>query len=499
MQGGLVADVASRPVTPALAGVAYIFGFLVIALSGAMLVPTFLAAYEGERSVAAAFALTALGGAFVGGSLVFAMQGSERQMRVFDAIALVTFAWLVLPLLAAIPPASAGAASGLIDAYFEAMSALTTTGATVLADLDHAPKAVLIWRALLAWLGGYATVVMAATVLSGFGTAGEAVHRPLLPISAEAAKLVRVGHALRDFLAIYATVTVFAFVLLRIDGASTLTALCQALSTIATAGLSFGAQADIGRAGPFSSGVLAFLMVFGATSFVTHWAAWRGRPRAYWSDVELRLLGLMFVAASCVFLLAYLTAAARAPFGREWGALLFDAVSMVTTTGLWHGTTPLASGLILGAIAFPLIGGASLSTAGGVKLIRFALLVQQGRGEIRRLTHPRGVIRLRYKGLPLSAELLIGAWALFAAYFALLAFGTLALCAFGLGLMPALTAATAALSNTGPLYLLLPEGAATGYGALPSAAKILLAVIMAAGRLEVLALLSLLSAAFWRR
>ncbi len=494
-----MAEVTSRTVTPALASLTYLLGFLVIVLAGAMLVPTFVAAHEGAKSVAAGFALTSLGGAFVGGSLVFAMQGAERQTRMPDVIALVTLAWLLLPFFAAIPLLAAGAAGSVTDAYFEAMSAFTTTGATVLADLDHLPQAILVWRALLAWLGGYASVVMAATLLSGFGTAGEAVHRPLLPIGGEGAKLARLAHTLRDFLAIYVTVTLFGFVLLRIDGMPTLAALCSSLSTIATAGLSHGAQAVTGEAGPLSDAVLAFLMVFGATSFLVHWAVWRGHLRAYLEDIELRLLLLMLVLAFSIFLLARFTVEGKTPGGHQWAALLFDAVSIVTTTGLWRGTMPLASGLVLGVIAFALIGGASMSTAGGMKLIRFALLVQQLRGEVRRLTHPRSVVRMRYKGQPLDPSLLIGVWALFAAYFALLAFTTLALSGFGLGLIPALAMATSALSNTGPLYLLLPEGAAAGYAPLPDAAKLLLAVIMAAGRLEVLALLSFMSAAYWRR
>lgn len=494
-----MANAASGTVTPAFAGVAYILGFLVIVLAGAMLVPTFVAAQEGARSVAAAFALTSLGGAFVGGSFVFAMQGAERQTRMAEIIALVTLAWLLLPIFAAIPLVAAGAASTFADGYFEAMSAFTTTGATVLRDLDEAPRAILVWRALLAWLGGYGTVVMAAALLSGFGTAGNAVHRPHLPIGAEGQGLARLTHALRDFLAIYVTVTAIGFVLLQIDGMPMLAAFCSSLSTIATAGLSHGAQATTGTAGPLSDVVLALLMVFGATSFLVHWAAWRGRPRAYANDGEIRLLAFMFLLAFAVFLIARFTVEGKTPGGREWAALLFDAVSMVTTTGLWRGATPIASGLVLGAIVFALIGGASVSTAGGIKLIRFALLVQQMRGEVRRLTHPRGVVRMRYQGRSLDPNLLIGVWALFAAYFALLAFATLALSAFDLSLMAALAAATSALSNTGPLYLLLPEGSAAGYAPLPQTAKVLLAVIMAAGRLEVLAFLSLITAAYWRR
>jgi trk system potassium uptake protein TrkH len=494
-----VAEVASRTVAPALASVTYALGFLVIVLAGAMLVPTFVAVQEGASSVAAGFALTSLGGAFVGGSFVFAMQGAERQTRMSDVIALVTLAWLALPIFAAIPLLVAGAAESVTDAYFEAMSAFTTTGATVIGDLDHVPRAILVWRALLAWLGGYGTVVMAATCLPGFSIAGETAQWPVLPISGERTKVARLTQALRGFLAIYVTVTLSGFVLLRVDGMPTLAAVCLSLSTIATAGLSFGAQAATSGAGWFSDAVLAFLMIFGATSFLVHWTAWRGRWRAYWEDIELRLLALMLLVASSIFFLARFMVGGKTMGWQEWAALSFDAVSTVTTTGLWRGATPHAPAFVLGAIAFALIGGASISTAGGIKLIRFALLIQQWRGELRRLTHPRSVIRIRYKGQTLDPGLLTGVWALFATYFVLLAFTTLALSGFGLNLMPAVTAATSALTNTGPLYLLLPEGAAAGYAPLPDAAKLLLAVVMAAGRLEVLALVSFVSAACWRR
>jgi trk system potassium uptake protein TrkH len=498
-RGATVAQATTRAVTPAIAGITHILGFFLIVLAGAMLVPTFVATHEGAKSVAAAFALTSLGGAFVGGGFVFAMQGVPRQARAADMIVLAAFAWLLLPCLAAIPFLAAGATQSFIDAYFEAMSAFTTTGATVIPDLGSVPKAVLVWRALLAWLGGYATVVMAVTLLSGIGTAGDTAQRSHLPIGVEGPQLARLAHALRDFLAIYSVVTVLGFFLLWLDGMPTFLALCTALSTIATAGLVHGAPDSVDAASLFGEIVLILLMLFGATSFLTHWAAWRGRFRAYAGDIELRLLVVMFLLAFVVFLLGHIAEGGRAPQGRAWIGYLFDAASMVTTTGLWQGTAPLNPGLALAAMAFALIGGASMSTAGGIKLIRLALLVQQGRGEMRRLSHPRGVVRLRYKGRPLDAELLIGVWALFASYFALLAVATLVLCAFGSSLVPALAAAIAALSNTGPLYPLLPESAGAGYAALAPLAKLFLAVIMAAGRLEVLALLSLLSAAYWRR
>lgn len=494
-----MAQATTHAITPAIASVAHILGFFLIVLAGAMLVPTFVAAHEGAKSVAAAFALTSLGGAFVGGGFVFAMQGVPRQARAADLIVMAVLAWLLLPCFAAIPFLATGATQGFIDAYFEATSAFTTTGATVLADLGAVPKAIFIWRAVLAWLGGYATVIMAVTLLSGFGTAGNTAQHSHLPIGMEGPQLARLAHALRDLLAIYAVVTVFGFFLLWLDGMPTFLALCTALSTVATAGLTHGAPESAGAQTVFGDVVLIALMLFGATSFLTHWSAWRGRFRAYGADIELRLLALMVLSAFVVFLLGHVAAGAQALQGRVWMAYLFDAASMVTTTGLWQGTAPLSPHLALGAMAFALIGGASMSTAGGMKLIRLALLVQQGRGEMRRLSHPRGVIRLRYKGRSLDAELLIGVWALFASYFALLAAATLALCAFGLSLVPAMAASIAALSNTGPLYLLLPESIGFGYGALAPAAKLFLAVIMAAGRLEVLALLSLFSAAYWRR
>lgn len=178
---------------------------------------------------------------------------------------------------------------------------------------------------------------------------------------------------------------------------------------------------------------------------------------------------------------------------------IFNAVSLVTTSGFWDGPMiqPQAA-VALGAIMLAFIGGASVSTSGGLKLMRLWLLLSQGRRELRRLVHPRSAMAIRFRGRVLDDEVLRGMWAFFFGYVAVFALVSLILSAMGLGLVPALAAAVASLANTGPLFTIV-SGGGEPYALLPDGAKWLLSVVMIMGRLEVLAFLSLLHPAFWRR
>jgi trk system potassium uptake protein TrkH len=477
----------------------YVLAALITLLSGLMLFPALAALSRHEAEVAAAFAGSALGGAFLGGGLIFALQGAQKPAPMRDNIGLIIIAWIVLSLFGAIPLLASGARSSLVSAIFESTAALTTTGASLLGAPELQSPAILLWLAELQWFGGYASIAMGATVLSALGTAGLDVQRTLLPLGQSGPVFERFFHIAGSLAGIYITATLIGFFFIWAGGVPRFDAFCLALSGIATGGLKLSSAGFGSYHAPVSEAVLVILMLFGAMNFTTHWTALRsgtlrGVLRAYGGEPEFWLL-----LTGCVLATLLLTSAGAVAQMTGLSFTIFNAVSLVTTSGFWDGpmVQPQAA-VALGAIMLAFIGGASVSTSGGLKLMRLWLLLSQGRRELRRLVHPRSAMAIRFRGRVLDDEVLRGMWAFFFGYVAVFALVSLILSAMGLGLVPALAAAVAALANTGPLFTIV-SGGGEPYALLPDGAKWLLSVVMIMGRLEVLAFLSLLHPAFWRR
>ena len=484
--------------TSALASVLNVLGWLLTTMAAGMLLPTFVALSDHERTVSAAFAATALAGAFLGGGLMVAMQGIERPATLRENIFLIVSAWTVVPLVGALPVYASGATATFVDAFFEAMSALTTTGASALADPVALPRAVLLWRALLEWGGGFAAIVMALAILSAFGTAGRDVQRTHLALGMGGPVAARFMHFMRALFALYVAMTFLGFIGIWASGPPAFDALCLTLASISTGGLAIAGQGQMISDSPIAAVIIVILMVFGATNFLTHWTVWRRGILRYREDQEIGYLLFTAAAGFVLFELAQLVAhGSHETLRRVWGTA-FNVISLVTTTGFWIGPDPPPAGASsMVALALTTIGGATVSAAGGLKLLRLALLTLQGQRELRRLSHPRSVTRVLFDGHPMDERVVVGISSFALAYGVTLALSALTLAAIGLDPTSSIVASAAALANTGPLYDIVTAGPAS-YATMPDAAKWALTVVMAAGRLEVLALLSLFSTAFWR-
>jgi trk system potassium uptake protein TrkH len=494
-----VAESAASSKAIPFASALYVLCALVTVLAGGMMLPAFTAIGRHETEIAVAFASAALGGAFFGGGLMLALQSAQRPALMRENIALLVAAWIVLSLFAAIPLVLAGATRSVTDAIFEAASALTTTGASVLGPPERQSPAILLWLAELQWFGGYASILMAATVLSALGTAGLDIQRTLLPLGQSGAVFERFFHIAGSLGWIYATATLTGFFVIWAGGVPRFDAFCLALSGIATGGLKLKTAGFGAYHAPISEIGLVLLMLFGASNFLGHWVAWRAgswrlRLRAYAEEPELWLL-LM----ACFLAVLLLMSAGAVPHMATSSFVIFNAVSLVTTSGFWAGPPPPpSSAFVLGAIGLVFVGGASVSTVGGLKLMRLWLIFTHARLEIRRLIHPRSPMTVRLRGRVLDEEVLRGIWAFFMGYVLILLFASIVLGGFGLDPVHAMAASVSALANTGPLLDLVSGGPGT-YAGLPSPAKWLLCLVMIAGRLEVLAFLSMFHPAFWRK
>ena len=483
----------------------------------AMLVPALHALAIGDEATARAFAYPGLLLATLGALVAIARSNAAVRGPARSQLIVLLSAYAALPLMLAVPFAEATGAP-FVSAYAEMVSSLTTTGMTYF-DPQLIVAPAHLWRAVVGWLGGLLIWVAAAAILApmnlggfevgAFGEAGQgATRREQVGTSADPAE--RMARFAAELAPIYAGLTFVLWMALTAAGDRPFVALCHAMATLSTSGISPVGGVSEARSGAVGEAViLAFLVL--ALSRATFMPGGTGGLRRAARDAELRLAaGLVAATAGFLFLRHFVGAIDRggpqevaAAASALWGAV-FTVVGFLSTAGFesshwedaraWSGLE--APGPILMGLA--MIGGGVATTAGGIKLFRIYALMKHGLREIERLSHPSSVggsgsraRRIRRQGARIS-------WIFFMLFALAVAAVTLALSATGIGFEHAMTLAVAALSNTGPLAQTAPAAPVVP-AELGVAAKLILSFSMVLGRLEMLAIVALLNPALWRR
>lgn len=466
-----------------------------------MLVPLLVALGYGEHTQAQSFFLSAVLTAFAAGAIIIATRGvAPRAPRRREGFLLACLIWTVLPGFGALPLYHIGIAESGIDAYFEAVSGFSTTGATVLGDLDIAERSVLIWRGLMQWLGGLSTIVLILVLLSFLGGGGMTFFQSAMPRGERSAMSVQLYQAVRDIAGVYALLTALCAALLWAVGLPPLEAAAQALATLSTGGFATRDGSIGAFDNPLAELVLVIFMIAGAINFTLHWAVLHGRHiKSYRDDPEFKTLIGLCIAATVVLTAIFLGAG-----DGFWPSLrhgLFNAVAAVTTTGYGSGDAaawPVAAPLLM--IMLMTIGGAAGSTAGGLKIMRFAILIKMAGRELKRLIHPSGVVTTQYGERNVDGMVVRAVWSYFGVFLLTSVALAVALATFGIDFPNATALTILSLTNTGAGDGTLISGlAGRGYADLADGAKILLAAAMVIGRLEFLTVFVLFSPGFWRR
>jgi len=475
-----------------------VFGWVLAGLSLAMFAPAFAALTTDHMEHATVFFNSALMTGFFAGVLIISLRGKEAELTKRGALLLVVLAWTVLPVFAAIPIYFSGVIFSPGKALFEAVSGLTTSGATVISHLDRQPAGILVWRALLQWLGGLFTVIAASGVFVALGIGGLQLQYASMPHGDGQNLFGRLRQVSRALLSIYAMLSLFCFIAFWMAGMPIFDSFCHALSTISTGGFSTR-DASLGAfKSPLIECVAAIFMILGAMNLALHWAAANGRWRGYALDPEARYLGAaILVTVFMVFAMLALSDYKTGVSTARWA--LFNGVSFLTTTGYWTGNiagAPLSVGLVL--VAVLLIGGATGSTSGGFKEMRVGLIIRQGWLELARLLSPNEVVRLRYGKAAVKESQIAAVWVVFIGLSFVLALGTLLIGLTGPNFEQSFAIAAAAISNSGPAAALFFAEPVTPYASLSEATRALAIIGMIVGRMEVLTLLTVLSPAFWR-
>lgn len=475
-----------------------VFGWLLGGLSLSMFIPALGALIADDAENAMVFFNSAVISGFFAGAMIISLRSKERDLTKRGGLLLIVLVWTILPVFAAVPIYFSGVIFSPGKALFEAFSGFTTSGATVLTHLDRQPAAILLWRAMLQWLGGLYTIIAASGIFVVLGIGGLQLQYAAMPHGDGQTLFGRLRQVARALLGIYSALTVLCFLALWAAGMPIFDAFCHALSTISTGGFSTR-DASIGAFNsPWIDAVAGIFMILGAMNMALHWAAANGRWRGYRLDPEARYLGIaILVTAASVFLALYANDYDGGVRAAHWA--LFNGVSFLTTTGYWTGNiagAPLIVGLIL--ITAVLVGGATGSTSGGFKEMRVSLVMKQGWLELARLLSPNEVLRLRYGKVGVKEAQIAAVWAVFIGLSFFLALGTLLIGLTGPNFEQSFAIAAAAISNSGPAAGLFFDGPVTPYASLSEMTRALAIIGMVVGRMEVLTLLTLLSPAFWR-
>jgi trk system potassium uptake protein TrkH len=473
----------------------FIIGLLLAAVSGGMLLPATINATSGHSDWQVFIGCSLVTG-FIAGALILTNRGKLPPLSVKQAFTLTSLSWLALTGFAALPFAFGELDMSYTDAFFEAMSGLTTTGATVITNLDGAPPGILLWRALLQWFGGIGIIVMAISVLPMLNIGGMQLFR--LESSDTSEKILpRTAQIAGSITRLYFGITLACMLSYLAAGMEVFDAIAHAMTTIATGG--FSTRNDsLGAFGAPVAMVAIFFMLVSAVPFVAYLQLVNRKFDKFVRDEQIRTFFLLALAAAGMMWIYQL-----AMTGDSAGAALlsaaFNTTSILTGTGYatadYSAWGPFAISMFF---ILTFIGGCAGSTACGLKIFRLQVVVKAGWRYIRQLTRPNGVFVIRYNGRLLDDEVANSVVAFVLIFILTFSAVATSLSLMGLDPLTALSAAAAAIANVGPG--LGPEIGPSGtYAGLPNQAKWVLAFGMLLGRLEFLTVLVLFAPSFWRR
>lgn len=428
---------------------------------------------------------------------LFAEPGDD--LRRSEAFAVVTIGWVAMSIFGAIPFLLSSAIPSTTDAFFETISGFTTTGASILENIEALPPSILFWRSLTHWIGGMGIIVLSLAILPFLGVGGMQLFRAEVPGPTPDRLQPRIQETAKLLWGVYVVLTGVQILLLTVGGMPLLDSFCHAFGTLGTGGFSTR-NASIGAySSPYLHWVFIVFMFLAGCNFTLHFQALRGRSfKSHLGDFEFRIFALLTVLATVAAALGQLCAGSELGFADLLTASAFTVVSLSTSTGyatvdfnLW----PVALHALLLVLMF--VGGCAGSTGGGFKMVRGILLVRFVRIELRRLLHPRAVIAVKYGERSVPDPVIQNVLGFFLLYVVLLCLGTLSLTLFQIDLVTAGSASLACLSNIGPG--LGAVGPTANYAWMPDIAKWIMAGWMLLGRLEIYTVLILFAPELWKR
>lgn len=481
-----------------LRNIFHILGIFVMMIGAAML-PAFVISAMLHEAAWTAIGLSSLisMGAGLLMYILIPRTGERISLSHREGFVIVTLAWVLASAFGGLPFLLSGVVPTFCDAFFETMSGFTTTGASVISNLDTASRGILFWRALTHWMGGMGIIILSIAILPILGVGGMQLFKAEIPSPVKDKITPRITETAKNLWLVYVAITAVEIVLLWLGGMSVFDAVCHAFATMATGGFSTY-DASVARFNSLYIEIVIIVFMFVAgMNFTLHYRLFKGDAKSFVRDPEFHFYGAIVLVAT-----ALITLDLRFHYFSSLGESLrfaaFQVVSIITTTGFAtynFDQWPAPSKFILVLLMF--IGGCAGSTGGAIKCLRFMVVIKQTFIELTRLIHPHAVISVKIAKVAVPPEIVSSIRSFFFLYIAIAMAAMLALTLLGVDMVTSISGVAATLGNVGPGLGLV--NASSTYVELPQTAKWILSACMLLGRLEIYTVLVLLVPDFWKK
>lgn len=475
-----------------------ILSVLILVLCLFMLVPAFIAFIYGETSSLLSFAGTIVFMTFLSSvTLYFLWRMRVTRLSTREGFLLVTFCWLGASFCGCLPFYFSGAIPGFADAFFETMSGFTTTGASILTDIQSLPKSMLFWRSLTHWLGGMGIVVLTVAILPILGIGGLQLIRAEAPGPTVDKLTPRITETAKVLWVVYLFFTVAETILLMMGGLDLFDALTHTFGTLATGGFSTKNSSVAHFDSAYIDGVITFFMVMAGVNFALHFRLLTGTIKPLLKDTELKVyISIFFITTLIMTFSLYQNVYDSLATCFRYAS--FQSAAILTTTG--YATAdylkwPFLAQSVLFMLMF--VGGCAGSTGGGIKVFRLLTLFKQAYNEMKNLLHPRGVFVLRISGKVIKKEISFAIAGFFFLYIAMVLVVTFIVALSGQDILTSVATALATVGNIGPGFGKI--GPVENYAFFPDFVKWVLSFAMLVGRLEIYSVLVLFTPRFWKK
>jgi len=473
----------------------FAIGVLLITLGVFMLIPFFVQFIYDEKN--STFLSSASITIFIGILLVLSNLEENKKLNLQQAFLLTTLSWLSIAIFGCLPFLLSNLNLSVTDAFFESMSGITTTGSTIIADLDNAPKGILIWRAIMQWLGGIGVIVMAITVLPLLNVGGMQLFRmessdtteKILPRAREVTLIISI---------VYLTLTFSCGIAYWLVGMGIFDSIAHSMTTIATGGFSTYSSSIGYFQNPKVEVIAIIFIILGSIPFIAYLKFVKGNKKIFFKDVQIRGLIYIFIISVALMLLYLMFSNKEYSFVENLRISTFNVVSILSGTGyvtsdfsLW-GNFPLIFFLLL-----MFIGGCAGSTTCGIKVFRFQILGLFISNQIKKLVYPHGIFPIKYNNEKISNPFIYSIITFIFLYFFIFFILAALLSLDGLDFISAISGSATAISNVGPGLgdIIGPNG---NFHDLSNFSKLCLSLGMLLGRLELFAVLILFFPSFWK-
>lgn len=474
-----------------------ILGFLLL-ITGLMILPGILfSLYYGDDDINVLL-LSGIGTSIIGLILwVITSKNLVKEIGKREGYVIVSLGWFIMSIFGSLPFFISGYIPSFTDAFFETVSGFTTTGASILNNIEVLPHGLLFWRSMTHWIGGMGIIVLSIAILPFLGIGGMQLYQAEVAGPSKDKLHPRVQETAKRLWAIYVLLTAIETLLLMFGGMSFFDSICHSFGTLATGGFSTKNQSVAYYKSEYIEYVIIVFMFIGGTSFSLHYLALKGSVLNYFKDSEFTFY-ISFIALMVLSTVLFLTINNEQHVESAFRDSAFSIISVLSSTGFatvdYQSWAPFFTEIFLVLL---LLGACSGSTSGGVKMVRYQLLLKNSLLELKRLIHPQAVIPVRQNGKAVQPDIIAKVGAFVLLYFFIFGIGSVLLAITGLDSTSSMGAVAACLGNIGPG--LDVTGPVSNYSSVTDFGKWVLAIIMLLGRLEIFTILILLSPTFWKK